>query len=503
VAPGNAEVLTLVGNLHLSLCDWAPAQSVFDQLLAQKVPNVEAYSMLSLGNIYFNNLKTPTKYSKHLHHAADYYKRILSKDKANAYAANGLGTVLAEKGELAKAKACFDRVREVSGDTIPDTLLNLGHIYLAQKKHPEALQMYQSYMGRTQNTGAPITSKSQDDDDAQVLLYIAFAYFDWARQTELFNDARAAPADGRYKMCISYIEKAMKKSRKENVTLRYNWCMAKLQAANCVLQKLTRNIRRTAKEVQDALIGLEESLPVVQTIIQWKNEGKKIDIRTNMLNDFVSHCQANIESARSHLSEELKKEAESKELRELQRLEAETQQKEREMEALMQKEREAKELEDREKKAKQKMDKVSALNDTWKQQAAAKAASSTKGDKKGAGDAPPGVLEEEDEGNVDNATAALFDDDSDEDDSGDDGKLLASERREKKKAEANESAKKDDDDDVLFDDGDGQPETTEKDLFGESSDEESDEELTRVEKRPNEDSPSGPDAKKRRVVEEE
>lgn len=61
VAPGNPEVLTLVGNLHLSLCDWAPAQKVFDQLLAQKVPKVEAYSMLSLGNIYFNNLNAPKK----------------------------------------------------------------------------------------------------------------------------------------------------------------------------------------------------------------------------------------------------------------------------------------------------------------------------------------------------------------------------------------------------------------------------------------------------------
>ena len=42
VAPGNPEVLTLVGNLHLSLCDWAPAQKVFDQLLTQKNQQVEA-----------------------------------------------------------------------------------------------------------------------------------------------------------------------------------------------------------------------------------------------------------------------------------------------------------------------------------------------------------------------------------------------------------------------------------------------------------------------------
>ena len=273
VAPGNSEVLALVGNLHLSLCDWQPAQSVFNQLLTQKVPNVESYSMLCLGNIYFNNLKTPKKYNKHLQNAAHWYKRILSKDKANAYAANGLGTVLAEKGDLIHAKEAFNRVREVSSDTVPDALLNLGHIYLAQKKHPEALQMYQSYMCRTRSAGTPVTSRSRDEDDAEVLLYVAFAYFDWARQAESFGDTRAAPADERYGKCVEHIELAIKRSKRENVTLRYNWCMSKLQAANCVLQKLTRNIRRTAKEVKDSLEGLEESLPLVQVSNNFVRKG--------------------------------------------------------------------------------------------------------------------------------------------------------------------------------------------------------------------------------------
>jgi RNA polymerase-associated protein CTR9 len=50
-SPSNAEVLTLIGNLHLSLCDWAAAQPVFDGLLAKKEKAVEAYAALSLGNI--------------------------------------------------------------------------------------------------------------------------------------------------------------------------------------------------------------------------------------------------------------------------------------------------------------------------------------------------------------------------------------------------------------------------------------------------------------------
>ena len=351
-SPGNPEVLTLIGNLHLSLCDWAPAQQVFDGLLAKKVPNVEAYAMLSLGNIYFANLKiSPKRYQKHLQYAADYYKRILTKDNANAYAANGLGAVLGEKGELFKAKEVFNRVREVSGDTIADAHLNLGHIYLAQKRHPEALQMYQSYMKRTEDGTAPISSKSRVDDMVDVLLYIAFAYFDWARQTELFNNAKAAPADERYKKAMENLELALSKNTSKTIVLTYNLCMTKLQAANCVLQKLTRNIRRTAKEVEEALIGLQESLTTVEAIMRQKTEQpKKVPIATAMLNDFLTHCRSNIESAKSHLEDERKREEEATELRELQRMAAEEQRKEQAIQEQIKKEEEAKKQEDRDKR---------------------------------------------------------------------------------------------------------------------------------------------------------
>jgi len=454
VAPGNPEVLTLVGNLHLSLCDWAPAQKVFDQLLAQKNQQVEAYSMLSMGNIYFNNLNTVGKYSKHLQYAADFYRRILQKDNANAYAANGLGTVLAEKGKLLEAKEVFNRVREVSGDTIADALLNLGHIYLAQKKHPEALQMYLSYMARTQSSGAQITSKSQEDDEAEVLQYIAFAHFDWARQTELFNDVKAAPADERYKKCIEYLEMAMKKSKRENILLRFNWCMAKLQAANCVLQKVNRNIRRTAQEVKDALTGLEESLPIIQTMIQWKQEKRKVPIQSSMLTDFVSQCKHNIDSAKGHLNEELRKEQDAQALRDIQRMDAEASKKSNEMKASLDKEKEAQEEEEREKRAMDKMKRVANLTEGWKTaDTAAKKEKSTSKKKKG--DAPPGGVD--DEGGIFDTdvaaadTSALFDDSDDDDDDDDAGDAA-------KKTETEASTQGE--------------QATQKDLFGDSSDEE-------------------------------
>jgi RNA polymerase-associated protein CTR9 len=118
--------------------------------------------------------------------------------------------------------------------------------------------------------------------------------------------------------------------------------MAKLQAANCILQKLTRNIPRTAQEVADALQGLEDSLPVVQQLMNWKNSGKKVIISTATLAGFISQCQDNIEMTKKHLNEEVKREAELEERREIQRLEAKQLQLEREKELLARREAEEK-----------------------------------------------------------------------------------------------------------------------------------------------------------------
>ena len=497
-SPGNPEVLTLIGNLHLSLCDWQPAQQVFDGLLVKKFPNVEAYAMLSLGNIYFANLKvSPKRYQKHLQYSADYYKRILSKNHSNAYAANGLGTVLAEKAELFKAKEIFNRVRQVSDDGIADAMLNLGHIYLAQKRHPEALQMYQSYLKRTVDGSAPISSKSRVDDEVDVLLYIAFAYFDWARQTELYNNAKAAPADGRYKKAMENLEVALSKGTSKAVVLTYNLCMTKLQAANCVLQKLTRNIRRTAKEVEEALEGLEESLSTVEEILQNKTDGKmKVHISTSVLNDFIIHCKSNIDSAKSHLEDERKREVEAHEIRELQRLAAESQRKEEALLEEVKREQEIKRQEERDAKATAKMRQVEELRAAWEQEQAAKkaAAESRKAKKNKSGEAPPaedsGMFQDEDVAPV--ATDNLFEDSDDSDD----------EQEQQKPAGDNP------------DGAAAKPaaaDTTQKDLFGDSSDSDSDEELkpssaaagSKRDAELEDDNDDGQPAKRRKVLNED
>jgi RNA polymerase-associated protein CTR9 len=548
-SPGNSEVLTLIGNLHLSLCDWKPAQDVFEGLMGKKIPSVEAYAALSMGNIYFETLHvSEQRYAKHLQYASDYYKRILAKDPLNAYAANGLGTVLAEKGEIFKAKEIFGRVREVSEDSIADALLNLGHIYLAQKKHPEALQMYQNYMKRVEDVATPTTSKSRVEDLVDVLLYIAFAYFDWARHTELSNDANAAPADGRYKQAMEYLTTALsKRAPKKEVVVQYNLCMTKLQAANCVLQKQIRNIHRTVEEVEEALKGLEESLVIVEGILKQKEEGtKKINIKTSVLEDFLKHCKANIGSAQSHLEDEKKRAEDEAAEREIRRLAAEAAQKEEQIKLAIKKAEEAKLQEERDMKAAAKMQKMEELRQGWQQQQAAEQSEKEKKARK-RNQTDDFIVED------DQNKQALFDDDSDDgessgnepdtngggatrtkaglfgdsDDEGSDAPPSASAKAVATESElfgdsdeedqdnakkpaaketnaGRENSANDSDDEILGDTASNTKEgasNNNRELFGDDSD--SDDELVRPEKRDGEDNDGDQPKKKRRVVEDD
>ena len=62
-----------------------------------------------------------------------------------------------------------------------------------------------------------------------------------------------------------------------------------------------------------------------------KNLGAKVLTSTSILNDFITHCKSNIESAKSHLEDERKREEEADEIRELQRMASESKREEQKL----------------------------------------------------------------------------------------------------------------------------------------------------------------------------
>lgn len=365
-----------------------------------------------MGNIYFANLRTiPKRYGKNLQYASDFYKRILAKDPLNAYAANGLGTVLAERGEIFKAKEIFNRVREVSGDFLSDALLNQGHIFLSQKKHSEAIKFYQSYMKRAEDVSTPVTSKSRTDDIVDVLQFIAFAYFDWARHFEDPNDASAAPADGLYKKAMKHLQMAIDKNSKKDIVLRFNLCMTKLQAANCVLQKFHRNLPRTVSEVEEAYNGLDESYQLAEKILQAKEGGEKVKIETSVLENFLKLCQENLTSAKTHLHDDRQREQEANDERELRHQAAEMAKQEEQLRTALAKQEAAKKQHERDLRAEANMRKAEELSSGWKMDNEVER--TEKGNKAKRSKAPPppdDFIEEP------IPTGNLFDSDSEDDD---------------------------------------------------------------------------------------
>jgi RNA polymerase-associated protein CTR9 len=102
----------------------------------------------------------------------DHYWRVLLKNPANMYAANGLGIILAERNELNEAKDFFIKVREAT-TTMPDVWLNLGHVYLAQGEFVNAIKMYQNCL-----------RKFFGNKDPEVMLFLAKAYFEYGHMQE-------------------------------------------------------------------------------------------------------------------------------------------------------------------------------------------------------------------------------------------------------------------------------------------------------------------------------
>ncbi|KAG4224796.1 hypothetical protein PC116_g26761 [Phytophthora cactorum] len=102
-------------------------------------------------------------------HEADAIKmfdKILGSHRHNIYAANVLGIVIAEKGNFELAKQISSQVREASSD-IPDTWINLAHIFVAEKHYQETIQLYTVCL-----------TKCYHGHDLEVLLYLAKAYYE-------------------------------------------------------------------------------------------------------------------------------------------------------------------------------------------------------------------------------------------------------------------------------------------------------------------------------------
>ncbi|CAM9206048.1 unnamed protein product [Ectocarpus sp. 13 AM-2016] len=337
----NPDIVAYIGNLHMRNSEWGPAQKKFEKILEMPGLRGDSYANLSLGNIYFSNLEDRTKYEKHLLHAANFYHEVLKKDDANAFSANGLGMVLAEKGTLDHAKDVFARVREVSAEVLGDVWINLAHVYLAQNKHNEAIRLYQNCL-----------KKFHGGRDPSLHIYLAHAYFD-ARQ---YND------------CMRVLLKALHVSP-NNLQLWYNLALARETFAVAVLQKEQKGEARTLAEVENAI----EDLKGATKLFSWLKDCKPdktggvrhLPYDASKAEKHAKFCFDNIERAAQHLNHEKMKADQQQEVHERHQRALEKMVQQRKQEEEEQRRRQETHAREREERAKLKQASLDKLQESW------------------------------------------------------------------------------------------------------------------------------------------
>eukprot|EP01112_Ceratiomyxa_fruticulosa_P010770 TRINITY_DN2864_c0_g1_i24.p1 TRINITY_DN2864_c0_g1~~TRINITY_DN2864_c0_g1_i24.p1 ORF type:complete len:1165 (-),score=325.28 TRINITY_DN2864_c0_g1_i24:196-3690(-) len=188
VQTDNVAAWTLIGSMHLNKSEWQPAQKKFERVLEVADKN-DAYSLLALGNIYYNaKFSNPEKEEKYLKLARDFFMRVLERFPTNIYAANGLAIIFGERGNLKESREFFNQVREATPlgtQHMIDVMINLAHIYFAQGSFANAVNLYQNCLKSLISPQYSHTStthiQSSVKDPTNVLLYLAKAYFEWGK----------------------------------------------------------------------------------------------------------------------------------------------------------------------------------------------------------------------------------------------------------------------------------------------------------------------------------
>ncbi|GMG55724.1 unnamed protein product [Ambrosiozyma monospora] len=112
----------------------------------------DCYALVSLGNIYCSlarEIKDTTKKDQYYTRAAQLYQKTLTIDSHNAFAAQGVANIFADKKQSGLALEIYRKVRDAAHDVT--TYLNLGHCLLEVKQFAKAIESYDIALNRFGN----------------------------------------------------------------------------------------------------------------------------------------------------------------------------------------------------------------------------------------------------------------------------------------------------------------------------------------------------------------
>ena len=171
-----------LGDLYARGLKWDEAKKHYEKVVVKN--RHDARTMLSLGNMYFANLSSnPDKYLKDSY---KFFHHVLMEDCKNVYAANGLGMVCAQKGELDVAREIISRAREAGLPLSEDICCNLAHVHLAQGRFVDAEMLYQAALKTLPRSSSSSGGSAAKQSDRVNSAYecMAFAEFRHGRHSD-------------------------------------------------------------------------------------------------------------------------------------------------------------------------------------------------------------------------------------------------------------------------------------------------------------------------------
>ncbi|CAI5712020.1 unnamed protein product [Hyaloperonospora brassicae] len=301
IDPTCAEACLLQGNIHLKKREWVFAQKKYEKVMGMPGLKNDPYAFLSMGNIFMSNLGEKNRYTKNMSLSEVYYKKTLALHPHNIYAANGLGIMIAEKGNFELAKQIFSQVREASPD-VPDAWINLAHIFVAEERYQEAVQLYTVCL-----------TKCYQGQDLEVLLYLSKAYYEWkdfpSCIATLSRGLHMYPNDLRlwYNTGLAQEDYAV-------TTLGQEKTIARAGGGNAVPQ------HRTMADVQRAILDLKRAQRIFRFLLQQadatshaggsekKKHHNSLPFDKEKVSDHEKFCGDTLTKASYHLEFERQKE---------------------------------------------------------------------------------------------------------------------------------------------------------------------------------------------------
>ncbi|CAI7739932.1 unnamed protein product [Closterium sp. NIES-54] len=297
-APDSVDALLLRSRAEADRDDHAAAKDTLKRIVDLSPEKCTA-ALVALGNWNLNMSARPTRDTKaeasFLEKAREMFHKALTGSSSNMYAANGVGSVVAERGLFDVAKDIFTSVQEASsapGATdLPDVWMNLANVHLAKGDYALAVKLYEKTLKRFFASGA-VGASGAEGFHLRTLSYMARAQYDADQLAQcrrsLLLAVHVAP---------------------NNAALRFNVAVALQKMAVTVLKQDKRTAEQVRKVVSD-----------LKTALRLFSQGSQGGVDKKKANSHLEYCQHVLSSAKQHLEV-----AEREEQQRKQRAEAERQ----------------------------------------------------------------------------------------------------------------------------------------------------------------------------------